>query len=76
MLKRVEHLYSIKPDGYCGDEDNGQPSAWYVISALGFYPMCPGFGCFFSGWPVVRREAGLLHCNRTRPVDCRALCPS
>ncbi|MBL4663724.1 MAG: GH92 family glycosyl hydrolase, partial [Flavobacteriaceae bacterium] len=35
-------LYSATPDGYCGDEDNGQTSAWYVFSALGFYPVTPG----------------------------------
>ena len=37
-------LYSSAPDGYCGDEDNGQTSAWYVLSALGFYPVCPASG--------------------------------
>ena len=31
-------------DGYPGDEDNGQTSAWYVLSALGFYPVCPASG--------------------------------
>ncbi len=35
-------LYKATPDGYCGDEDNGQTSAWYVFSSLGFYPVCPG----------------------------------
>ena len=37
-------LYKATPDGYCGDEDNGQTSAWYVFSSLGFYPVCPGSG--------------------------------
>jgi len=37
----MDKLYSANPDGYCGDEDNGQTSAWYVFSALGFYPVCP-----------------------------------
>lgn len=37
----MDRLYSAKPDGYCGDEDNGQTSAWYAFSALGFYPVCP-----------------------------------
>ena len=37
----MDRLYSAAPDGYCGDEDNGQTSAWYVFSALGFYPVCP-----------------------------------
>lgn len=37
----MDKLYFATPDGYCGDEDNGQTSAWYVFSALGFYPVCP-----------------------------------
>jgi putative alpha-1,2-mannosidase len=37
----MEKLYKPTPDGYCGDEDNGQTSAWYVFSAMGFYPVCP-----------------------------------
>ncbi len=39
----MNKLYHAAPDGYCGDEDNGQTSAWFVFSALGFYPVCPGF---------------------------------
>ena len=38
----MDRMYTPGPDGYCGDEDNGQTSAWYVFSALGFYPVCPG----------------------------------
>lgn len=37
----MDKMYNANPDGYCGDEDNGQTSAWYVFSALGFYPVCP-----------------------------------
>jgi putative alpha-1,2-mannosidase len=37
-------MYRATPDGYCGDEDNGQTSAWYVFSAIGFYPVCPVSG--------------------------------
>ena len=40
----MDRLYTPTPDGYCGDEDNGQTSAWYVFSAMGFYPVCPGTG--------------------------------
>ena len=36
----MNRMYTAGPDGYCGDEDNGQTSAWYVFSALGFYPVC------------------------------------
>lgn len=47
----MDKLYSAGPDGYCGDEDNGQTSAWYVFSALGFYPVCPGSNQYVMGTP-------------------------
>ena len=48
----MDRLYSATPDGYCGDEDNGQTSAWYVFSAMGFYPVCPGSGEYAKGSPL------------------------
>ncbi len=45
-------LYAATPDGYCGDEDNGQTSAWYVFSALGFYPVTPGTDQYVIGSPL------------------------
>lgn len=45
-------LYSATPDGYCGDEDNGQTSAWYVFSAMGFYPVTPGVDQYVIGSPL------------------------
>jgi predicted alpha-1,2-mannosidase len=45
-------LYSATPDGYCGDEDNGQTSAWYVFSAMGFYPVTPGVPQYVIGSPL------------------------
>ena len=50
----MDRLYSATPDGYCGDEDNGQTSAWYVFSALGFYPVCPGSNEYILGSPLFR----------------------
>lgn len=50
----MDRLYTAAPDGYCGDEDNGQTSAWYVFSALGFYPVCPGSGQYVLGAPLFR----------------------
>ena len=47
----MDRLYNAAPDGYCGDEDNGQTSAWYVFSALGFYPVCPGSNQYVIGTP-------------------------
>ena len=47
----MDKLYTAHPDGYCGDEDNGQTSAWYVFSAMGFYPVCPGSNQYVLGVP-------------------------
>lgn len=48
----MKRMYRPTPDGYCGDEDNGQTSAWYVFSALGFYPVCPVTGEYAIGSPL------------------------
>ena len=50
----MDKLYTPNPDGYCGDEDNGQTSAWYVFSALGFYPVCPGSNQYVLGTPLFK----------------------
>jgi predicted alpha-1,2-mannosidase len=51
----MNKLYKNAPDGLCGDEDNGQTSAWYVFSAMGFYPVCPGSGQYVIGSPLFRK---------------------
>ena len=51
----MDRFYTASPDGYCGDEDNGQTSAWYVFSAMGFYPVCPGSGEYALGSPLFRK---------------------
>ena len=51
----MDRLYTATPDGYCGDEDNGQTSAWYVFSAMGFYPVCPGSGQYVIGTPYFKK---------------------
>jgi predicted alpha-1,2-mannosidase len=48
-------LYGTTPDGLCGNEDCGQMSAWYVFSALGFYPVNPASGTYELGTPMVAR---------------------
>lgn len=48
----MTRLYRPTPDGYCGDEDNGQTSAWFVFSAMGFYPVCPGTDQYVIGAPL------------------------
>lgn len=50
----MDKMYNPNPDGYCGDEDNGQTSAWYVFSALGFYPVCPGSNEYVLGAPLFK----------------------
>ena len=51
----MNRMYTSGPDGYCGDEDNGQTSAWYVFSALGFYPVCPGTDEYIIGAPLFKK---------------------
>ncbi|MEX2234418.1 MAG: GH92 family glycosyl hydrolase [Cyclobacteriaceae bacterium] len=55
IKEMTERLYTPTPDGYCGDEDTGQTSAWYVFSALGFYPVTPGTDQYVLGTPMFRR---------------------
>ena len=66
----MNKLYSAAPDGYCGDEDNGQTSAWYVFSALGFYPVCPGSGQYVLGTPYFKNVK--LHLENGNVVEINA----
>jgi predicted alpha-1,2-mannosidase len=52
LRQAMNWLYQATPDGLCGDEDTGQMSAWYVFSALGFYPVCPGDTNYLIGSPL------------------------
>ncbi len=54
VREATDRLYQATPDGYCGDEDNGQTSAWYVFSALGFYTVCPGTNEYVIGSPLFK----------------------
>ena len=66
----MDRLYSSAPDGYCGDEDNGQTSSWYVFSALGFYPVCPGSGEYAVGAPLF--EKAVINLENGRKVRIKA----
>ncbi|MDR0422841.1 MAG: GH92 family glycosyl hydrolase [Proteiniphilum sp.] len=66
----MDKLYSSHPDGYCGDEDNGQTSAWYVFSSLGFYPVCPGSGEYVAGSPLFNRAT--VHLENGNTVEINA----
>ena len=54
VREAMDRLYQATPDGYCGDEDNGQTSAWYVFSSMGFYSVCPGTNQYVIGSPLFK----------------------
>ena len=66
----MNKLYTAGPDGYCGDEDNGQTSAWYVFSALGFYPVCPGTDEYIIGTPLFK--SAKLHLENGKAITIKA----
>ncbi|MEJ7558365.1 MAG: GH92 family glycosyl hydrolase [Pedobacter sp.] len=55
VRETMNRMYKATPDGYCGDEDNGQTSAWYVFSALGFYPVTPATDQYVLGAPLFKK---------------------
>ena len=65
----MDRLYTPQPDGYCGDEDNGQTSAWYVFSAMGFYPVCPGSGQYVLGTPYFDKMTIHLSNGKTLVIN-------
>jgi predicted alpha-1,2-mannosidase len=62
----MDKFYNAHADGYCGDEDTGQTSAWYVFSALGFYPVCPGSNQYVVGTPYFNKVT--LHLENGKNV--------
>jgi len=69
IRETMDKLYAATPDGYCGDEDNGQTSAWYVFSAMGFYPVCPGSGEYALGTPYFQNMKVHLHNGNTLEIS-------
>lgn len=65
----MNKLYHDGPDGYCGDEDNGQTSAWYVFSAMGFYPVCPGTDQYVLGAPLFPKLTLTLENGKKFVID-------
>lgn len=65
----MNRLYSPHPDGYCGDEDNGQTSAWYVFTAMGFYPVAPATDEYVSGAPLFKKITVNLENGKTIEID-------
>ncbi|PJJ67400.1 GH92 family glycosyl hydrolase [Chryseobacterium geocarposphaerae] len=66
----MDKLYYATPDGYCGDEDNGQTSAWYVFSALGFYPVTPATDQYVLGAPLFRQAT--IHLENGKKIEIKA----
>ena len=73
VRETMNRLYSAAPDGYCGDEDNGQTSAWYVFSALGFYPVCPGSYEYALGAPLFKNACIHLENGNDVRIEARNL---
>ncbi|HLO92094.1 MAG TPA: GH92 family glycosyl hydrolase, partial [Lentimicrobium sp.] len=71
VREAMNRLYTSLPDGLCGDEDNGQTSAWYVFSAMGFYPVCPGTGEYVLGAPLFNKITLHLSDNKRFTISAK-----
>lgn len=71
IRETMDRMYAPTPDGYCGDEDNGQTSAWYVFSSLGFYPVTPAVNQYVVGTPLFPKATVKLENGRTLTVRAR-----
>jgi predicted alpha-1,2-mannosidase len=71
IRETMDRMYAPTPDGYCGDEDNGQTSAWYVFSALGFYPVTPGVNQYVVGTPLFKKATVKLANGRSFTVNAK-----
>lgn len=71
LRETMDRMYAPTPDGYCGDEDNGQTSAWYVFSALGFYPVTPGVNQYVVGTPLFRKATIELENGKRVTINAR-----
>lgn len=65
----MKEMYSDSPDGLCGNDDCGQMSAWYIFSALGFYPVCPGSDEYAIGSPLV--ESALITFENGKKLEIK-----
>ena len=72
VREAMNRLYFATPDGYCGDEDNGQTSAWYVWSAMGCYPVCPGTDQYVLGAPLFRKMTLVLENGKQVVINAPA----
>ncbi|MDD7888079.1 GH92 family glycosyl hydrolase [Flavivirga sp. 57AJ16] len=70
VRETMNRMYNPNPDGYCGDEDNGQTSAWYVFSAMGFYPVAPATDQYVLGAPLFKKTT--VHLNNGKKIVINA----
>ena len=71
IRETLNRMYAPTPDGYGGDEDNGQTSAWYVFSALGFYPVTPGVNQYVVGAPLFPKATVQLENGKRVTINAR-----
>ena len=71
VRETMDKMYTPNPDGYCGDEDNGQTSAWYVFSAIGFYPVTPAVDEYVIGSPLFDKV--ILHFLNGKKLEIKSL---
>lgn len=76
VRKVMDQLYTPNPDGLCGDEDNGQTSAWYVLSAMGFYSVTPGTGEYALGSPIFKKVTVSLENGNKLIIEAPENCKS
>jgi len=67
----MNEMYHNAPDGLAGNEDCGQMSAWYVLSALGFYPVTPGTNEYIIGTPQFKKVMLHLENGKTFVIDAK-----
>lgn len=68
-----DRFYLPKPDGLCGNDDCGQMSAWYLFSAMGFYPVNPAGGEYILGAPQIAKVVLTLPDNKTFLIEAKGL---
>ena len=66
----LKHQYKPKPDGLGGNDDCGQMSAWYIFSAMGFYPVCPGSNQYIIGTPKLNKV--VIHLDNAKSFSITA----
>ncbi len=67
----MRRLYNATENGYPGDEDQGQTSSWYVLSALGFYSVCPGTDQYVLGSPLFQKTTITLEDGKQFVIDAK-----